>query len=157
MALILIASWISFSPASRSPPLPQRINQTGRCKKVQPCSRRNPPFSSVHRPSCCPRHWFSIPHSKLDLSSDDSAGIFPYQECGSCPRSGGRVEIRHRGLFLALPFRNEHGCDCVIGLTPGSVDLARSYESHGCVREVSGGHIGVTEGDNESSEQKRAD
>jgi integrase len=37
------------------------------------------------------------------------------------------------------------------------IDLARFYENHGCVREPNGGHIGVTKGENEPSEKKRAD
>jgi len=37
------------------------------------------------------------------------------------------------------------------------VDLARFYENHGCMREPSGGHIGVTKVENEPPEQKRAD
>jgi hypothetical protein len=37
------------------------------------------------------------------------------------------------------------------------VDLARFYENHGCMREPRGGHIGVTKGENESLNRKRAD
>ena len=36
------------------------------------------------------------------------------------------------------------------------IDLARFYENHGCVRDPSGGHIGVTKAENEPTEQKKS-
>ena len=37
------------------------------------------------------------------------------------------------------------------------VGRARFYESQGCIREASGGHIGVTEVKNRPLDKKRAD